>query len=357
VIGGGAGVGAAVTLALARAGVDVAFCDVKEDAIRSTRGAVERLGRQVVTSVTDALDVDQLRMFYATCDDTFDHLDILVNVVGGVRKREFSVTAPDQWSDDIHRNFGWVLHSTSLAIPRIRSSGRGGSIINFTTIEAHRGAAGYAAYAGAKAGLTNFSRALAVELGQEKIRVNLVAPDSTLSQQTKETMAASASAIGLRLRAPGRPTTSGRPRGRRPVPGLRALGIGNRHHPARRWRDVGLVGLPEVARAPRMGPHPGPTYIPYRRPRLRAHPAELGRGANPIAPFFGVHGPLDGLSWSAEAEQPSPEGDRTEREPGPAKSQTPNHVGQPVNTEEDAGAGDRRRQSYRHRGQSGLDAR
>jgi NAD(P)-dependent dehydrogenase (short-subunit alcohol dehydrogenase family) len=198
VIGGGAGVGAAVTLALARAGVDVAFCDVKEEAVNATRGEVERLGRQVVTAITDALDVDQLRGFYATCDDTFDHLDILVNVVGGVRKREFSVTAPDQWSDDIHRNFGWVLHSTSLAIPRIRSSGRGGSIINFTTIEAHRGAAGYAAYAGAKAGLTNFSRALAVELGQEKIRVNLVAPDSTLSQQTKETMAASASAIGLR---------------------------------------------------------------------------------------------------------------------------------------------------------------
>jgi NAD(P)-dependent dehydrogenase (short-subunit alcohol dehydrogenase family) len=198
VVGGGVGVGAAVTLALAHAGVDVAFCDIREDAVDATRSEVQRLGRRVATAVTDALDVDQLRGFYEVFDGAFDHLDILVNVVGGVRKREFSQSTADQWSEDVHRNFGWVMHSTSLAIPRIRSSGRGGSIINFTTIEAHRGAAGYAAYAGAKAGLTNFSRALAVELGREKIRVNLVAPDSTPSQQTKETMAESALTMGPR---------------------------------------------------------------------------------------------------------------------------------------------------------------
>jgi NAD(P)-dependent dehydrogenase (short-subunit alcohol dehydrogenase family) len=61
----------------------------------------------------------------------------------------------------------------------IRRSGRGGSIINFTTIEAHRGAATYAVYAGAKAATTNFSRALAVELGADRIRVNLIAPDTS----------------------------------------------------------------------------------------------------------------------------------------------------------------------------------
>ena len=65
------------------------------------------------------------------------------------------------------------------AIPLIRRGGRGGSIINFTTIEAHRGAATYAVYAGAKAATTNFSRALAVELGGDGIRVNLIAPDTS----------------------------------------------------------------------------------------------------------------------------------------------------------------------------------
>ena len=64
----------------------------------------------------------------------------------------------------------------------MRRSGRGGAIVNFTTIEAHRGAAGFSVYAGAKAALTNFTRALAVELGAEGIRVNTLVPDTTPSE-------------------------------------------------------------------------------------------------------------------------------------------------------------------------------
>ena len=64
----------------------------------------------------------------------------------------------------------------------VRAGGNGGSIVNFTTIEAHRGAAGFAVYAGAKAALTNFSRALALELAPDRIRVNMLAPDTTPSE-------------------------------------------------------------------------------------------------------------------------------------------------------------------------------
>jgi 3-oxoacyl-[acyl-carrier protein] reductase len=183
VVGGAAGVGAGVTLALAKAGVDIAFCDINAVALDQTRTKVEGLGRRVISQVLDACDLDELGSFFQHIDSEFDHLDVLVNVVGGSTSGPFADATPEQWTADIHRNLGWVMHSMSLAIPRIRRGGRGGSIISFTTIEAHRGAAGYAAYAGAKAGLVNFSRSLAVELGSEKIRVNLVAPDTTLSDR------------------------------------------------------------------------------------------------------------------------------------------------------------------------------
>ncbi len=75
-------------------------------------------------------------------------------------------------------NYGYVIDSVRRAVPLIRSGGTGGSIINFTTIEAHRGAATYAVYAGAKAATTNFSRAMALELGADRIRVNPIAPDA-----------------------------------------------------------------------------------------------------------------------------------------------------------------------------------
>jgi NAD(P)-dependent dehydrogenase (short-subunit alcohol dehydrogenase family) len=188
VVGGAAGVGAAAVTALARAGVDIALCDRNAEATKATVAEVERLGRRVTGQVTDAWDLDQLGAFYDAFDKDFDRLDILINVVGGVKQRPFTYATTEQWTNDIHRNLVWAMHSMSLAIPRIRAGGRGGSIISFTTIEAHRGAAGYAAYAGAKAGLTNFSKALAVELGPEKIRVNLIAPDTTPSEAISKQM-------------------------------------------------------------------------------------------------------------------------------------------------------------------------
>ena len=181
VVGGGKGIGAAVTTALAAAGVDIAFCDIDRDAVDRTKADVGQLGRRVTAQVADALDPEQLADFFTRVDQDFDRLDILVNIVGGARRMWFSKTTPDDWAEQIHRNFGWAIQSTSLAVARMRAGGRGGSIISFTTIEAHRGAAMYAVYAGAKAGLTNFSRSLAVELASEGIRVNLIAPDATPS--------------------------------------------------------------------------------------------------------------------------------------------------------------------------------
>jgi NAD(P)-dependent dehydrogenase (short-subunit alcohol dehydrogenase family) len=172
IVGGASGIGAAVTLTLAGAGVDVAFCDINSDG----------LGRSVLATVADATNTQQLANFYAAVGAHFDRLDVVVNVVGGVRRGNFMDATPEQCAADIHRNYGYVIESVRHAVPLIRKGGRGGSIINFTTIEAHRGAAGFAVYAGAKAATTNFTRALAVELGKDRIRVNTLAPDTTPSE-------------------------------------------------------------------------------------------------------------------------------------------------------------------------------
>lgn len=120
--------------------------------------------------------------FYRRIGDEFDRLDIVVNVVGGVRRRDFVTSSDEEDADDIRRNFGYVVQSIKRAVPLIERNGNGGSIVNFTTIEAHRGAAGYSVYAGAKAGTVNLTKALAVELGPRRIRVNEIAPDTTPSQ-------------------------------------------------------------------------------------------------------------------------------------------------------------------------------
>lgn len=181
VIGGAQGIGGAVTTALAASGVDVAVCDIDGEALERTATEVARLGRRVTAHEADALDPAALDGFFAALDRDFDHLDVLVNVVGGARRQWFAKTTPDDWDEQIHRNFGWAIRSTHHAVSRMRAGGRGGSIVSFTTIEAHRGAAMYAVYAGAKAGLTNFSRSLALEVAADGIRVNTVASDATPS--------------------------------------------------------------------------------------------------------------------------------------------------------------------------------
>jgi NAD(P)-dependent dehydrogenase (short-subunit alcohol dehydrogenase family) len=182
IVGGAAGIGRGITLALAQSGVDVALCDHDAQAVEQIQTDVRALGRRIVATVADATDRAQLKAFYDAAEQTYDRLDILVNVVGGVRRRNFLDGSAEEDDADIRRNYGYMVDSVRHAIPLIRRGGRGGAIVNFTTIEAHRGAATFAVYAGAKAATANFTRAIAVELANEGIRANTLAPDTTPSK-------------------------------------------------------------------------------------------------------------------------------------------------------------------------------
>lgn len=183
VVGGGFGIGRAITLALAECGVELAICDDDCEGLTQTGAAAEAAGVSVFSQCFDALDPAAMAAFYEEAGKRLGHLDIVVNVVGGANMGfTFEETDPEDWADDIQRNFGYMLHSTRAALPLIRKGGKGGSIINFTTIEAHRGAATLSVYAGAKAATTNFSRSLANELAKDRIRVNTIAPDMTPSR-------------------------------------------------------------------------------------------------------------------------------------------------------------------------------
>ncbi|WP_157220778.1 SDR family NAD(P)-dependent oxidoreductase [Flavisphingomonas formosensis] len=177
VIGGGGGIGRAVSLDLARAGARVALCDIDPEALAATAGDVRAEGELLLAEIADACDPASIDRVFAAFDALSPHLDILVNVAGGTRFGMFADSTVEDWERDAKWNYLYVLQSCRLAIPRMRAAG-GGAIVSVTTIEAHRAAPGYSVYAGYKAALTNFSRSLAVELGREGIRVNTVALES-----------------------------------------------------------------------------------------------------------------------------------------------------------------------------------
>lgn len=189
VVGGGAGVGRAASLALAQAGVDLAICDLDGPELYATCAAARGQGRRAVGMRIDATAPAELSAFYDLVATEFaGGIDIMVNIVGGGKRAMFANTSLADWQWDIQTNYGYAIASTHRAVDLIRLKGQGGSIINFTSIEAHRGAGSFAVYAGAKAALANFSRALAVELGPEAIRVNCIAPDTSPSKTSQNAL-------------------------------------------------------------------------------------------------------------------------------------------------------------------------
>jgi NAD(P)-dependent dehydrogenase (short-subunit alcohol dehydrogenase family) len=179
VTGGAGGLGAAITRDLAANGVRVAVLDRDADACTAIEADLAGVGTDAVVRTGDARDLEALDALFAAVDERWGRLDTLVNVVGGTFRAPFTETNERGWDALIRTNFTQVLHACARAIPRMRAGGRGGSIVNLTTIEAHRAAPNFAVYSGAKAAVAQFARSLAIELAPEGIRVNNVAPDVT----------------------------------------------------------------------------------------------------------------------------------------------------------------------------------
>ena len=172
VTGAAQGIGAAVAGACARFGADVALCDRDADGLARTAADVEAQGRAARTAVLDVREGDAVREWV----DTLERVDVLVNNAGGGFRADF-LDVNDKGQDSLIReNFTSVTNFVRAAVPRMPGGGNA-SIVNITSIEAHRAAPGFAIYSAMKAALVNLTKTLALELGHRRIRVNCIAPD------------------------------------------------------------------------------------------------------------------------------------------------------------------------------------
>jgi len=175
VTGAAVGIGEAVAGALARFGAHVGVCDRDVPHLDETADAVEAAGRRVLAAELDVRDAAASARFVEQVAHELGPIDILVNNAGGGFFADFlSVNAKGQ-DALIRENFASV---TNFVRPTVATmAARGGSIINVTSIEAHRAAPGFAVYSAMKAAVASLTQSLALELGPRRIRVNCVAPD------------------------------------------------------------------------------------------------------------------------------------------------------------------------------------
>ena len=181
VTGGGGGIGRAIALALAEAGADVAILEIVPERADEAAERVREIGRKALPLPGDAMDADAIRAAIAAADAGFGRIDILVNNAGGVSARPFLEQSERSWRRHIDINLVSMLAATHAAAPLMIRGGRGGAILNVASIEASRAAPNFAVYAACKAGMVSFTRTMALELSQHRIRVNCIAPDHTVS--------------------------------------------------------------------------------------------------------------------------------------------------------------------------------
>jgi 3-oxoacyl-[acyl-carrier protein] reductase len=198
VTGGGTGIGLAAAELLATAGAEVVVT-YRTHAPEQLRGIA-----------VEASDEAQVAHAVAQAVDALGGLDILVNNVGGlVRRATLSELDLATWREVLAVNLDSLYLFTHHALPHLPRDGRG-RVINIASLAAHTGGhPGALAYATAKAGVVGFTRALATELGPEKITVNALAPgfiEATPFHDTFTTQESKARTIaGVPLGRAGRP--------------------------------------------------------------------------------------------------------------------------------------------------------
>jgi NAD(P)-dependent dehydrogenase (short-subunit alcohol dehydrogenase family) len=202
VTGAGAGLGQATAVELARNGARVALLDIDPERLEQTAMLVNKADGEVLALPTDMMNTDDVRVSVATAAEHFGRIDILVNNAGGVSARRFLDQSERSWRRHIDINLVSMLSATSAAAPVMIESGRGGAILNITSIEGLRAAPLYAVYAACKAGMINFTKSLSLELGEHGIRVNALAPDHTATAGMRGIMSGAVDPDDLPARPP-----------------------------------------------------------------------------------------------------------------------------------------------------------
>jgi len=188
------GAGRAIALTFAEAGADVAVCDYVADVydrdLAARVGEIEQLGRRGLAVKADITKKDEVEEMVRRVNDELGPVDVLVNnagIFGGGRIQDISEEA---WDREMNVNLKGCLHCCKAVIPGMVKRGSG-AIVNLSSINALSqptgSTGGRASYAASKAGVILLSRALAIELGGNNIRVNVIAPGAIETDMTLHT--------------------------------------------------------------------------------------------------------------------------------------------------------------------------
>jgi len=175
VTGSTRGLGAGIAVALAEAGANVAVHGRTAEATESTRNAVCQAGVRAAVVVRDVSNSEVCRQLVEDTISQLGSIDILVNNAGIIRRAAAAEVSAQDWCDVIETDLNSVFRLCQLAGRKMLDQGHG-KIINIASLLSFQGGILVPAYAAAKGGVAQLTKALANEWAPKGVNVNAITP-------------------------------------------------------------------------------------------------------------------------------------------------------------------------------------
>jgi NAD(P)-dependent dehydrogenase (short-subunit alcohol dehydrogenase family) len=180
ITGAGRGIGRATAERLAGEGAALAILDRDQAVASEVADALRAAGAKALALHADITDQPALEGALARALEAFGRIDVLVNNAARTRRGNLAQTTPEDWQFELAGTLNGAFLTTHLVLPGMVAQGRG-AIVNVGSVNGLL-ALGNPGYSAAKAGLLNFTKALATEYGPKGIRANMVSPGTVRTE-------------------------------------------------------------------------------------------------------------------------------------------------------------------------------
>jgi len=185
VTGGASGIGRATSLLFAREGAAVAVADLDEVAARAVVRSITEQGFHGLSVACDVALADDCRRTVQQTVDAFGGLDVLVNNAGIIIRQTVVDLEETDWDRAMNVNVKSVYLMSKFAVPVMKRGGAG-SIINISSGWGLVGGPAAAVYCASKGAVVLLTKAMAIDFGRDRIRVNCLCPGDTATSMLRE---------------------------------------------------------------------------------------------------------------------------------------------------------------------------
>ncbi|MGI9147034.1 MAG: SDR family NAD(P)-dependent oxidoreductase [Chloroflexota bacterium] len=177
VTGGGTGIGSGICEALAQAGAKVVISPHSNfDGAERTAAVVREAGGSAIVRACDVREYDQVQALFDTTVREYGQVDVLVNNAGITEPRKLLEMTVEDWDKTLDINLRGMFLCTQRAAREMIKGGRGGRIVNLSSVHGYGAVPNHAHYEASKGGINMFTKACAIELAPHDIQVNAIAP-------------------------------------------------------------------------------------------------------------------------------------------------------------------------------------